>query len=449
MSIQTLPIESSVTIRILVNAPDTGLPAPADFAPTIDIFDGASAVPVLAGIVSAPVGAIVGDYSAVLPFTTANTFQTGHSYTVKRYVTIGGDVFTYSDGTYLLTAVNVAQSVDNATGIAAIKAKTDNLPSDPADESLIIAATTALANSIAALAATLGAPVTTIAGDIGAVKTVSDTLSTRLTPTRAGYLDNLSAGAVALATTAAAIKAKTDNLPAAPADETLIIAATNGIVALINALTATLGAPVTTIAGDIGAAKADTGTLITRLTGARAGFLDNLSAGAAALEATAQLIKAKTDGLPAAPADETAIIAAITAVMTRLGVPANVTIATDIAGLGARLPDVLVGGFLKVVVQQIANGVITTPAFAANAIDATVLAASAATEIATAVRNLVVEVNGNRTLQQALSIILSFAAGITTGGGNTLKDPSGTDVRIAAVTNSSNERIGINLTPSP
>lgn len=39
---------------------------------------------------------------------------------------------------------------DNAS-IAAIKASTDNLPSDPADESLIIAATNALASSIAAL----------------------------------------------------------------------------------------------------------------------------------------------------------------------------------------------------------------------------------------------------------------------------------------------------------
>jgi hypothetical protein len=37
------------------------------------------------------------------------------------------------------------------TEIAAIKAKTDNLPSDPADQSLIIAATDAIAAAIAAL----------------------------------------------------------------------------------------------------------------------------------------------------------------------------------------------------------------------------------------------------------------------------------------------------------
>lgn len=68
---------------------------------------------------------------------------------------------------------------DNAS-ITAIKAKTDNLPSDPADESLIIAATDGLA-------ALIGTPVTSISADIAAVKAVDD-----------------------------AIKSKTDNLPASP-----------------------------------------------------------------------------------------------------------------------------------------------------------------------------------------------------------------------------------------
>lgn len=73
---------------------------------------------------------------------------------------------------------------------AAVKAKTDNLPSDPADESLIIAATDAVM-------ARLGTPAgASVSADVAAVK--ADT---------------------------AAVKAKTDNLPTDPADESALEAA--------------------------------------------------------------------------------------------------------------------------------------------------------------------------------------------------------------------------------
>lgn len=62
------------------------------------------------------------------------------------------------------------------TEVAAIKAKTDNLPSDPADESLLEAA------------------IATVLADTAGIAT----LLSRLSSARAGYLDNLSAGAVAL-----------------------------------------------------------------------------------------------------------------------------------------------------------------------------------------------------------------------------------------------------------
>jgi hypothetical protein len=104
---------------------------------------------------------------------------------------------------------------DNA-GITAIKAKTDNLPTDPADQSAVEAAITAAASSLATASA-----LSTVSGLV-------DDLETRLTATRAGYLDNLSAGAVAtqasvhtiddyLDTEIAAIKAQTDLIPASPA----------------------------------------------------------------------------------------------------------------------------------------------------------------------------------------------------------------------------------------
>jgi len=72
---------------------------------------------------------------------------------------------------------------------------------------------------------------------------------------------------------------------------------------------------------------------------------------------------------------------------------------------------------------------------------------SAAT-VAAAVLAGVVEVNGSITLQQALSVMLAASAGVTTDGGATLKDATGTATRIAATINASNERTVMTLTPS-
>ena len=52
-----------------------------------------------------------------------------------------------------------------------------------------------------------------------------------------------------------------------------------------------------------------------------------------ALEATSQSIKGKTDNLPSDPADQSLIITATDAVMTRLGAPAGASIAADIAAI--------------------------------------------------------------------------------------------------------------------
>jgi hypothetical protein len=77
--------------------------------------------------------------------------------------------------------------------VTSVKAKTDNLPSDPADESLVIAATDAIMTR-------LGAPAgASVSADVAAVKTDTANIYTKVD------------------TEVAAIKAKTDNLPADPA----------------------------------------------------------------------------------------------------------------------------------------------------------------------------------------------------------------------------------------
>jgi len=91
----------------------------------------------------------------------------------------------WSDVSRTLTAFGFTVSTNDAASISAIKAKTDNLPSDPADASDIAAA----------------------------FSTVNSTLSTI-----ASYVDTEVASILAAVDTeVAAIKAKTDNLPTSPA----------------------------------------------------------------------------------------------------------------------------------------------------------------------------------------------------------------------------------------
>lgn len=63
----------------------------------------------------------------------------------------------------------------------------------------------------------------------------------------------------------------------------------------------------------------------------------SVSADIAAIKAQTALIDAKTTNLPAAPADETLIIAATTAIMNRVGAPVGASISADIAAVKSSL----------------------------------------------------------------------------------------------------------------
>jgi len=133
------------------------------------------------------------------------------------------------------------------TEVAAIKAKTDNLPSDPADQSAVEAAITA-ATSPLATAAALATVDDFLDTEIAAIKAKTDNLPSD--PADQSAVEAaITAATSPLATAAAltvvddfldtevaAIKAKTDNLPSDPADQSLLIAATNAIVSAIAAL---------------------------------------------------------------------------------------------------------------------------------------------------------------------------------------------------------------------
>src|SRR6185503_4550023 len=155
------------------------------------------------------------------------------------------------------------------TEVGAIKAKTDNLPSDPAD-----------ASDIAASFSTVNATLATIAGyidtEVGAIKAKTDNLPSdpadasdiassfstvnATLATIAGYID----------TEVGAIKAKTDNLPSDPADASDLATA----FATVNATLATIAGYVDTEIGAIQSAIA---------------ALNNLSSAQAQTAATAAL----------------------------------------------------------------------------------------------------------------------------------------------------------------
>lgn len=150
------------------------------------------------------------------------------------------------------------------------------------------------------------------------VKTLTDapadssgttTLLSRVSSARAGYLDNLSAGAVALEATLTAIKGATFN----GATDSLEALRDRGDSAWTTATGFATSAALTTVEGKVDVIDAivdeilvDTGTDIPATLATVAGYLDTEIAA----------IKAKTDNLPTDPADQSAVEAAIVAAWT-------------------------------------------------------------------------------------------------------------------------------------
>lgn len=157
----------------------------------------------------------------------------------------------------------------------------------------------------------------TVAGyvdtEVAAIQADVTTLLSRLSSARAGYLDNLSAGAVATASNLATLTGYVDT--------------------------------------EVAAIQADVTTLLGRLTALRAGYLDNLSAGAVAQASALATVAGYVD--------------------------------TEIANIQSRLPAALVSGRMDASVGAVAAGAITASGIAADAIGSSQLAASAVTEIQT------------------------------------------------------------------
>jgi hypothetical protein len=314
------------------------------------------------------------------------------------------------------------------TEIAAIKAKTDLIPTDPAETSDIPSAATiadavwdeAIAGHAAAgstgealgAAGSAGDPWTTAlpgaygAGSAG--KLVGDnlnaTVSSRASQASVDAVDDF------LDTEVAAIKAKTDNLPADPAD-----------------------------ASDIAAAFA--------VTNGKIDAVDDF------LDTEVAAIKAKTDNLPADPADASDIAAAFAVTNGKVDAvddfldtemaAALAAVDTEVAAIKAKTDSLT---FTGTDVHATLDGeTVAVASLAANSITASALAADAVDEILD-------EAIGDSTItmRQALRVLLAGMAGKLSGAATstiTIRNVADSqDVVVATVTADGN-RTAVTVTP--
>lgn len=281
----------------------------------------------------------------------------------------------------------------------AVKAKTDNLPGDPADASDIAASFSSIASTLSTIA---------------------------------GYID----------TEVAAIKAKTDNLPSDPADASDVAASFATVTSTLSTISGYIDTEVAAIKAktdqftfsvanqvDVNVldwkgatAPAMTGDAYARL-GAPAGA--SVSADIAAVKAIDDAVKAKTDNLPPDPADASDLAGAFSTVNGTLGTIAGY-LDTEVAAIKAKTDNL----------PAAPAGVGDIPTANANA---------------DALLDRTAGVETGRTIRQAMRIVLSALAGLGSGLGTATvkyRDTNDSIDRITATVDASGNRTAITLDAS-
>lgn len=188
------------------------------------------------------------------------------------------------------------------TDLDNIDAKTTNLPTDPADQSLIIAATNALA-------ALIGTPAgVSLSADVAAVK--SDTAAT--------LIDTAEIGAAGAGLTALASQASVNDLPTNAELATALAAADDAVLAAIAALSTVVGTPAgASVSADVAAVKSDTAATL----------IDTAEIGAAGAGLTALASQASVNDLPTNAELATALATADDAVLAAIAALNNLSAA--------------------------------------------------------------------------------------------------------------------------
>ena len=202
-------IDDVLTFTVNTHTPSTGAVTDADAVPTYRVYEDETGTPILTGSTAKLDDAgTTGYYSEQITLSAANGLEKGKTYTIRLSATVGGVTGAMSH-TFQIEAEVDANIVSDKTGFGLA-----------ADQSAVTVGTVTLVTTTttnsdmrgtdsAALAATALSDVTWTDAKaafldhaISTVDTNLDTLLTRITAARAGYLDNLSAGAVAVAATA-------------------------------------------------------------------------------------------------------------------------------------------------------------------------------------------------------------------------------------------------------
>lgn len=145
-----IPIDEVVYFDVITES-STGAATDADSTPTFDVYEEATDTGLLGATNLTKRTSLTGNYRGTFTASAANGFETGKWYSVIVSATIGGVATKQAAMLFSIGPDNVAlkaliDAVDDFidTEVAAIKAKTDNLPADPADASDVAAAIAAL-----------------------------------------------------------------------------------------------------------------------------------------------------------------------------------------------------------------------------------------------------------------------------------------------------------------
>lgn len=206
-----IPIDEVVHFDAITSHPTTGAAADADSTPTFDVYEEATDTGLLGATNLTKRTSLTGDYRGTFTASAANGFEAGKWYNVIVSATVNaiagkGVVLTFRVAP-AETSAGVPQVRASAIADGAISAPT--LASDTITDAKVASDVT-IASVTGAVGSVTGA-VGSVTGAVGSV--------TGLTASDVG-----------------AIKAKTDNLPSDPADQSIIIAATDAIVSAIAAL---------------------------------------------------------------------------------------------------------------------------------------------------------------------------------------------------------------------
>jgi len=133
----TVKLEDTIYLHIGTSSPTTGAATNADTPPTVTIEEDGVAL----GYSPTPANVAVGLYRVTIVASAANGFEAGRRYSV--YAVAAVNSITGRDG--IAEFEVVARGLDDLApeaggNIATIMGKTNALPSDPADESLLEAA---------------------------------------------------------------------------------------------------------------------------------------------------------------------------------------------------------------------------------------------------------------------------------------------------------------------